>query len=60
MIYKLRRRLILIVAASVVAVFALIFGMIAAYSVSSVNRTVDRINDALAAGGGKFPEISEG
>ena len=41
MIYKLQRKFILICAASVLGVVALVFGIMLALNVSSMNRNVD-------------------
>ena len=59
MIYRLRRKFILISAGSLFLVFAMIFALICVYNTASVNRSVDMLTDALAAGGGTFPEPAD-
>lgn len=59
MIYRLRKKLILISAGSLFLVFAAIFSMLCVYNIVSVNRSLDRLTDALCEGGGKFPEPTE-
>ncbi len=56
MIGKLRKKFILICAVSVFAVIALVFGLIAGLSYSSMNRTMDTLTDAVSRGNGRFPE----
>ena len=55
MIYKLQKRFILICAASVFAVVALVFGVIFALNISSMNRNMDILADRVSEGGGRFP-----
>ena len=55
MIYKLQRKFILICAASVLGVVALVFGIMLALNVSSMNRNVDILADRVSDGGGRFP-----
>ncbi len=55
MIYKLRRRFILICTASVFLVLALVFGVIAALNISSLNKNMDALADRVSEGGGRFP-----
>lgn len=59
MIYKLRRKLILICAVSVLLVVSLVFGVILALNVSSMNRNMDILADSVSEGGGRFPGIFE-
>lgn len=55
MIYKLQRRFILICTVSVLAVLVLIFGVILALNISSLNRNMDVLADRVSEGGGRFP-----
>ncbi|MBE6619170.1 MAG: HAMP domain-containing histidine kinase [Ruminococcaceae bacterium] len=55
MIYKLQRKFILICTASVLAVITLVFGIILALNVSSMNRNMDILADRVSEGGGRFP-----
>ncbi|MBQ8371312.1 MAG: HAMP domain-containing histidine kinase [Clostridia bacterium] len=55
MIYRLQRKFILISAVSVLTVIALVFGVIVALNISSMNRNVDMLADQVSKGGGKFP-----
>ena len=55
MIYKLRRKFILICAVSVLLVVALVFGVILALNISSLNKNMDVLADQVSAGGGTFP-----
>lgn len=59
MIYKLRRRFILICAVSVLLVVSLVFGVILALNISSLNRNMDLLADSVSAGGGRFPSFPE-
>lgn len=56
MIYKLQRRFILISTASVLAVVILVFGVILALNVTSMNRNIDILADRVSEGGGRFPK----
>ena len=56
MIYKLQRRFILISTISVLAVVVLMFGVILALNISSMNRNVDILADRISEGGGRFPK----
>ena len=56
MIYKLQKKLILISALSIFLLITLIFLLIAGFSVSSLNRSMDSLADSISSGGGKFPE----
>ena len=55
MIYKLQRRFILICTVSVLSVVALVFGMIVALNISSLNKNMDVLADQVSEGGGRFP-----
>lgn len=60
MIWKLRRKLILISTLSMLGVFALIFVLIGALGYASLNRTMDTLTDAVSSGRWKFPEPEDG
>ena len=55
MIYKLRRKFILISTLSVLLVVAMVFGVILALNVTSTNRNMDILADQVSKGGGRFP-----
>ena len=55
MIYRLQRRFILISTASVLLVVMLVFGVILALNISSMNRNMDSLADRVSEGGGRFP-----
>lgn len=55
MIYRLRRRLILISTVSVLTVVTLVFFAIFALNVTSMNRNLDILADTVSEGGGRFP-----
>ena len=55
MIYKLQRRFILICTVSVLSVVALVFGVIVALNISSLNKNMDVLADKVSEGGGRFP-----
>ena len=52
MIYRLQRRFILICTVSVLSVVALVFGVIVALNISSLNRNMDILADQISEGGG--------
>lgn len=56
MIWKLRRKFILISTLSMLGVFALIFLLIGIFSDSALDRTMDTLTDAVASGKWEFPE----
>ena len=56
MIYRLQRRFILISTMAVLSVIALVFGVILALNISSMNRNMDILADRVSEGGGRFPE----
>ena len=56
MIWRLRRKFILISTLSMLGVFALIFVLIVVSGYSSLNRTMDELTDAVSSGRWKFPE----
>lgn len=55
MIYKLQRKFIIICTASLLAVVALVFGIILVLNISSMNRNMDVLADRVSDGGGRFP-----
>ena len=57
MIYRLQKRFIFICTVSVLAVVALVFGVIIALNVSSLNRNMDVLADRVSEGGGRFPDF---
>ena len=59
MIYRLQRKLILICTVSVLAVIALVFGVILVLNISSMNRNMDMLADRVSEGGGRFPGSME-
>ena len=54
MIYRLQRRFILISTISVLVVVALVFGVIVALNITSMNRNMDILADRVSEGGGRF------
>lgn len=59
MIYRLRKKFILISAAAVGVVFALIFGLIYFMTSAQLNRTMDALTDVISSNDGAFPEFSK-
>ena len=59
MIYRLQKRFILICTVSVLTVIALVFGVILALNISSMNRNMDMLADRVSEGGGRFPGSME-
>jgi len=59
MIYRLQRKFILICTVSVLTVIALVFGVILALNISSMNRNMDMLADRVSEGGGRFPGAME-
>lgn len=59
MIYSLRKKFILVSAASIVIVCTAIFAAIVAVSVLQLNQTMDTLTDAIAQNGGVFPEFDD-
>ena len=59
MIYRLQRKFILISTVSVLTVIALVFGVILALNISSMNRNMDILADRVSEGGGRFPGAHE-
>ena len=55
MIYRLRRKFILICTLSVLLVVGLVFGVILVLNVSSMNRNMDMLAERVSEGGGRFP-----
>ena len=55
MIYRLQRKFILVSTVSVLAVVLLVFALITAFNVSSMNRNLDLLADRVSEGGGRFP-----
>lgn len=56
MIYRLQRKFILISTVSVLSVITLVFVMIFALNVSSINKNLDILADTVSEGGGRFPD----
>ena len=56
MIYRLRRKFIIISTVSVLAVVALVFGVILTLNLSTMNRNMDLLADRVSEGGGRFPD----
>lgn len=56
MIYRLQRKFILICTVSVLTVVLLMFGIILALNISSMNRNIDILADRVSEGGGRFPK----
>ncbi len=59
MIYKLRKKFILISALSVAVVFAIIFGVVYFVNTSRLNSTMDRLTDIISSNDGNFPMVNE-
>ena len=57
MIYRLRKKFILISATSILIVFTAIFSMMCLVSFLQLNRTMDLLIDAIASNDGEFPEF---
>lgn len=57
MINRLRRKFILISAASAIGVALLVFSVMTAFNVNSMNKTVDALADSVSSGGGRFPDF---
>ena len=55
MIDQLQRRFVLICTVSVLSVVALVFGVIVALNISSLNKNMDVLADQVSEGGGRFP-----
>lgn len=60
MIYRLRKKFVMITAVSVGIVFALIFGGIYAISRSQLNHSLDLLTDVIAMNDGVFPDFERG
>jgi len=58
MIYKLQRKFILICTISILTVITVVFGVMTALNISSMNKTLDVLADRVSEGGGKFPSQS--
>lgn len=56
MIYRLRRKFIIICTVSIVAVFTVMFSLICLFSAISTDSTLDMLTDAIAEGRGRFPD----
>ena len=54
MIHKLQRKFVLIATISVLLVVLLVFGVILALNISSLNGNMDMLVDRVSEGGGKF------
>ena len=59
MIYSLRRKLIWICGASVIAVFIIIFALIYVFSTNQLNSAMDVITDRISQNDGVFPELDD-
>ena len=59
MIYRLQKKFILICTVSVLTVIALVFGVILALNISSMNKNMDMLADRVSEGGGRFPGSME-
>ena len=59
MIYKLRRKFVIISTISVLSVVLAVFATILIFNISSTNRTVDILADSVSEGGGRFPMPNE-
>ena len=59
MIYQLQKKFILISGASLLAVFAVIFGLIFGLNVRQLNRTMDELTDRISLRGDQAPEFDE-
>ncbi len=59
MIYKLRKKFIIISAVSVSIVFTLIFGIIYIVSNLQLNRTMDMLTDVISKNDGVFPDFDK-
>lgn len=59
MIYRLRKKFIVITATTVSVVFALIFSAVCFASAAQLNRTMDMLTDAISTNDGIFPEYDE-
>ena len=57
MIYRLQKRFILISTASVLTVIILMFVIILAWNISSMNKNIDILADRVSEGGGRFPGV---
>ena len=57
MIYRLQKRFILISTVAVFSVIALVFGVILALNITSMNRNMDILADQVSEGGGRFPGL---
>ena len=55
MIYRLQRKFVLISTMAVLLVIALVFGVILALNITSMNRNMDLLADRVSEGGGRFP-----
>lgn len=56
MIYRLQRRFILICTVSVLSVIVVVFVLMTAFNINSMNRNVDILADGVSEGGGRFPD----
>ena len=55
MIYRLQKRFVLISTVAVFTVIALMFAVILALNISSMNKNMDMLADRVSEGGGRFP-----
>ena len=56
MIYRLQRKFILICVVSVVVVISLVWVLIAAFNLTTMNKNLDVLADSVSEGGGRFPD----
>lgn len=59
MVYSLRKKFILVSAASILIVFSVIFAIMFIMSNIQLNRTMDALTDAIASNNGVFPEFNQ-
>ena len=59
MIYRLRRKFILISTLSIESVLIVIFACILLFNTLSLNRTMDTLTDTISAGGGVIPDLTQ-
>ena len=60
MIYRLQKRFILVCVVSVFSVIVLVFGLMAAFNIHSMNSTLDTLADLVSQGSGRFLDFFDG
>ena len=60
MIYRLQKRFILVCVVSVFSVIVLVFGLMAAFNINSMNGTLDTLADLVSEGSGRFLDFFDG